>query len=103
MVNAGAASLPAELMLGPRFSGAPHGSSMLARCETQMSMPPRPPGRSELMYRLSPSLEIAGCWSLYGELTTGPRFTGGPHGPYAGASSDVTSAVRAVTASVLQP
>src|SRR5438045_2555991 len=103
MVNVGATSLPAELIFGPRFRGAPHGSSALARCETQMSTPPRPPGRSELMYRLRPSLEIAGWLSLYGELTTGPRFTGTLHGPYAGASSDIISAVSAVGASVLHP
>jgi len=46
------------------------------------------------MYRLRPSLEIAGLLSLYGELTTGPRFTGVPQGPYAGWSAAAASAVR---------
>src|SRR6266705_4752691 len=85
-------------MFGPRSTGSPQGASMLARCETQMSGPPRPPGRGvgseELMYRLRPSLEIVGLLSLYGELTTGPRLTGVPHGPYTGWSSATASAVR---------
>ena len=75
---------------------------MLARWETQMSAPPRPPGRTpggggageEVMYRLRPSFEIAGLLSLYGELTTGPRFIGAPHGPYIGWSASDASAVR---------
>ncbi len=46
------------------------------------------------MYRLRPSLEIAGLFSLYDELITEPRLTGGPHGPYAGESSAATSAAR---------
>jgi hypothetical protein len=46
------------------------------------------------MYRLRPSLEIAGWLSLYGELTTGPRLTGFPHGPYAGWLSTTASAAR---------
>src|SRR5713226_643450 len=79
-------------MLGPRFAGvcqAHIGSSasVQARCETQMSVPPSPPGRLELMYRLRPSLEIAGCCSLAAVLMTGPRLTGVPHGPYCGGSS----------------
>src|SRR5260370_4566413 len=82
-------------MFGPRSTGGPQGASMLARCETQMSAPPRPPGPApgavgrgeELMYRLRPSLEIVGWLSLYGELTTGPMLTGGPPGPYPGEAS----------------
>src|SRR6185503_15460107 len=41
-----------------------------------MSLGPKPPGRSELKYRLSPFLEMAGAKSLNGELTMGPRLTG---------------------------
>src|SRR5216684_2447016 len=97
-----APSFPPVLMFGPKSTGGPQGASMLARCETQMSAPPRPPGREpggrgrgeEVMYRLRPSLEIAGLLSLYGELTTGPRLTGVPHGPYAGWSSAAASAAR---------
>src|SRR2546425_2003817 len=96
----GTPSFPAELMFGPRSTGSPQGASMLARCETQMSAPPRPPGREpggegraeEVMYRLRPSLEIAGLLSLYGELTTGPRFTGADQGPYRGGSSPSSAA-----------
>src|SRR3989442_15254188 len=74
--NAGATSLELELTVGPRFCGGPQGSSTLARCETQMSSPPKPPGRPEGMYRLSPSLEIAGRLSPNGELTTEPGAVG---------------------------
>src|SRR2546422_2709490 len=48
-VKSGAMSLLALLMFGPRFWGGPQGSSSLARWETQMSLPPRPPGRPEVM------------------------------------------------------
>src|SRR2546425_13060293 len=82
-------------MFGPRSTGSPQGASLLARWETQMSAPPLPPGRGagseEVMYRLRPSLEIAEGSSSYGELTTGPRLTGVPHGPYAGWSSAAAS------------
>src|SRR3989442_4588885 len=94
-------------MFGPRSTGSPQGASMLARCETQTSGPPRPPGRGagseELMYRLRPSLEIAGLLSLYGELTTGPRLTGADQADQTGAlftsrgSSSSCSDPRAVS------
>src|SRR5256712_5334707 len=90
--NAGAASLLLELTVGPRFCAAPQGSSTLARRETQMSSPPTPPGRPEVMYRLRPSLEIAGRLSSAGELTTGPRLIGVAQGPHVGCSSPTTSA-----------
>src|SRR5262245_36119958 len=77
----GALSSPLLLRAGPRFAGWPHASSRLARRDTQRSSPPWPPGRSELKYRLRPSLEIAGRSSPEGELATGPRLTGVPHGP----------------------
>src|SRR6266581_3718125 len=75
-VRFGATSIPGELMLRPRCCGVPHGAPMLSRCETQMSSMPNPPGRSELMYRLRPSLEIAGCCSFAVVLITGPRLRG---------------------------
>ena len=37
----------AELIVGPRFTGAPQAALTVARCETQMSLPPEPPGRVE--------------------------------------------------------
>src|SRR5947208_8736398 len=85
-------------MFGHRFAGvcqaqAGSSASMQARCETQMSTPPNPPNRSELRYRLSPSLEIAGCCSFAAVLITGPRLTGADHGPYCG-SSPVASATN---------
>jgi hypothetical protein len=46
--NAGTCSFDAELSVGPRFTGAPQSSSTESRCETQMSLPPKPPGRLEL-------------------------------------------------------
>ena len=47
--NVGATSLELELTVGPRFCGGPQGSSRLARCETQMSSPPKPPRRPDVM------------------------------------------------------
>src|ERR687897_1105084 len=44
-----------ELIGSGRFSGAPHGSPVLALVDTQMSRPPLPPRRFEAWYRLSPS------------------------------------------------
>src|SRR5215211_290370 len=76
----GVSSLAAVLIVGPRFTGSPQASSRLARCETQMSAPPNPPGRLELKYRLRQSLESAGPAVLNpGVLTGGPRLTGGDH------------------------
>src|SRR6266566_2399343 len=89
--NAGATSLELELTVGPRFCGGPQGSSTLARCETQMSSPPKPPRRPDVMYRLRPSLEIAGRLSSSGELTSGPRLIGIDQGPHSGPSA-MTSA-----------
>src|SRR5439155_160938 len=100
MVRFGAKSLLLVLIAGPRFCGGPHASSTLARWVTQMSFPPKPPGRLETKYRLNPSFEIDGCWSLDAELTTGPRFAGAPHGPYAGRSACDTSAARRFAAPV---
>src|SRR5947199_10848834 len=65
----GAISLLVLLMFGPRFWGGPHASPRLARCETQLSLPPRPPRRPEVMYRLGPFGEIAG-WK-----SSAPGFT----------------------------
>src|SRR5713226_6945182 len=100
----GPLSANGEFTTHPRFSGGsqPKSSRLSWRRETNRSAAPRPPGREpggegggeEVMYRLRPSLEIAGWLSLYGELTTGPRLTGVPHGPYAGWSSAAASAVR---------
>ena len=75
----GKRSLLLVLIVDPRFTGAPQGSSRLARWETQMSPPPNPPGRLEEMYRLSPFREIAGNRSSNAELTSGPRLTGSDH------------------------
>src|SRR5262245_33633777 len=72
----GARSPNEVLTGGPRLTGTPHGSSGRLRCETQMSLGPRLPGRSELKYRLNPFLETAGAKSFDGELTMGPRLTG---------------------------
>ena len=59
------------LLYASRLTGAPHGPSRLARCETQSSKKPvellpilaplTPPGRVDEMYRLSPFFEIPGC------------------------------------------
>src|SRR5438034_11182054 len=90
--NAGATSLTLELTVGQRFCAGPQGSSTVARRETQMSSPPTPPGRPEVMYRLRPSLEIAGRLSSTGELTTGPRLIGVDQGPHSGPSAMTSAA-----------
>src|SRR6516164_2616376 len=65
-----AVPLPTAFMTGvvlnaSKLTGACQGASILARCETQISLrwgvlgPLTPPGRSDVMYRLRPSLEIA--------------------------------------------
>src|SRR6267154_4648298 len=90
--NAGAASLERELTVGPRYCAGPQVSSTVARCATQMSSPPKPPRRPDVMYRLRPSLEIAGRLSSAGELTTGPRLIGVDQGPHSDCSSETASA-----------
>src|ERR671937_1259436 len=54
-----------ELLTGaPRFTGAPYGPPGSSRCATQMSCPPRPPGRFDAMKRLRPSGDWIGHPSL---------------------------------------
>src|SRR2546425_9883832 len=77
--NSGTASRTAVLIAAPRFAGGPQESSTLARCDTHMSEPPNPPARNDPEYRLRPSLEIVGPFSLRTEFTAGPRLTGGDH------------------------
>src|SRR2546425_6235961 len=77
--NSGTASRTAVLIAAPRFAGGPQDSSTLARCDTHMSEPPNPPPRNDPKYRLRPSLEIAGPFSLRTELITGPRLIGVDH------------------------
>src|SRR2546425_6922003 len=79
--NSGTASRTAVLIVGPRFTGGPQESSTLARCDTHMSEPPNPPARNDPKYRLRPSLEIVGPFSLRTEFMAGPRGAGGDHPP----------------------
>src|SRR5512133_3211182 len=67
----GQKSSAVELIGSGRFTGAPHGSLVLARVDTQMSRPPMPPGRFEAMYRLSPSGDSIGQPSWEGVFTSG--------------------------------
>src|SRR5574341_479190 len=74
-----------ELLIGaPILTGAPKGPSRLVRSATQMSMPPKPPGRSEAMYNCCPSRDRIGQPSRDGvfssELVPGAdsRLTAGP-------------------------
>src|SRR5919204_4591023 len=94
----------AELFTGaPRFTGAPYGPPGSSRCATQMSCPPRPPGRFDAMYRLRPSGDWIGQPSLYGvfRLELAPAidsaFTGAPHGPYVLAYAVEAKATRPTT------
>src|SRR5690348_11516653 len=63
----GQKSLDAELIGSPTFAGSPHGSSTLARRDTQMSIP-RLPGRVDAMKNVFPSRDDAGQPSVYGVL-----------------------------------
>src|SRR2546423_15673435 len=86
----GASSMPAVLIASPRLTGVSHGLSIPARCETQRSMPPLAPGRSdrcELMYSVRPFFEMAGCESVSAEFTIAPRLIGGDHGDHFDSSS----------------
>src|SRR5262249_7172485 len=64
------------LNFGPRFWAGSQSLSVPARWVTQRSLPPKPPGRSELKKRLSSSAEMAMWNSLYCVLIDGPRLTG---------------------------
>src|SRR2546428_13343372 len=44
-----------------------------------MSVAPKPPGRFDAKYKLSPSGDSSGARSANRELTTGPRLTGADH------------------------
>src|SRR5207249_10827218 len=90
--SVGATSLELELTVGPRFCGGPQGSSRLARCESQMSSPPKPSRRPDVMYRLRPFLEIAGRLSSSGELTSDPRLIGVDQGSHSGPSAMTSAA-----------
>src|SRR6185436_15185259 len=74
--SAGMFSTPGVLTMAPTFNGGPHGLCTEARCETQMSLAPNPPGRIDPKYKLRPSFEIAGPCSPTGELIWHPRFVG---------------------------
>ena len=91
--SAATASMNGVFTPVPMLAGRPHGSSSLARCETKMSVEPRPPGRSEWKYRLNPSLEIAGPASAKVELTGAPRLTGAVHAEYLGAAVGYDDAI----------
>src|SRR5437773_10981737 len=64
------------LITGPRLTAGSQSLSSEARCETQMSFPPCPPGLFEQKYRLSASGESVGPCSLKAVLTASPRRTG---------------------------
>src|SRR6266576_1794971 len=68
---------PASLLIGaPRFAGVSQSQGTQLRCDTQMSLPPSPPGRADTKYKESPSGERAALPSSALELITEPRFTG---------------------------
>src|SRR3954451_10155958 len=100
----GQKSLALEFTGAPRFTGAPHRASLLSRCATQMSLPPRPPGRLDAMYRLSPSGDWIGQPSLNtvfnSELVpaTDSAFTGVPHGAKFMAAATPVNAANTTTA-----
>src|SRR2546422_9340542 len=66
-------------MAGRGFRGGPRAAPALSRSAAQVRAPPNPPSRNDPKYRLRPSLEIAGPFSLRTELIPGPRLTGVDH------------------------
>jgi len=68
------------LTVGPRLTGGLQGSFLVFRVVTQMSLLPKPPGRSELKYSDSPSNDTLGPPSSAELFTVGPRLTGVPQG-----------------------
>ena len=74
----GVVSLDELLTVGPRLTGVPHSSSVVARVVTYRSRPPDPPGLSEAKKSHRPSAEMLGPASLDELLTVGPRFIGVP-------------------------
>src|SRR6266576_1279485 len=78
MDRAGAASTPVVLR-ADTFTGACQSHSLHARWDTQMSLPPTPPGRSDVKKRLSSSFDRSGCASVLVALTAA-RFTGADQG-----------------------
>src|SRR5436190_8724255 len=100
----GQKSFALEYTGAPRFCGGPQRASRLSRCATQMSLPPRPPGRLDAMYRLSPSGDWIGQPSLNcvfsSELVpaTDSAFTGVAHGVKCMAVATPVSAANTTTA-----
>src|SRR5918995_7311633 len=70
----GQKSSAVELTGSPRFTGAPNGESVLARCATQMSrsvrVSPGKRGRFDAMYRSRPSGDWIGQPSTKGVFTS---------------------------------
>src|SRR5437763_11755843 len=77
------ASTPAVLTTDPRFTGVSQGQASQARRATQRSLPPCPPGRVDVKYRLSPSFDRLGWASRKVELIGAPRLTGVDHSEFA--------------------
>src|SRR5437773_1677459 len=83
--SAGAPSKETLLTVGPKFTGADHGSAVVARVETHKSWPPTPPDRpvaSEEMNSSRPPRRIAVRVSRYGPLSSVPS----PPGPQGSSS-----------------
>src|SRR5712691_1602326 len=57
-----------------------------------MSVAPKPPGRFDAKYKLSPSDESSGVRSANAELTTGPKLIGADHSENWQASVETASA-----------
>src|SRR5438067_748864 len=76
-----------RMVTAASLTGGDQGLSTDARRETQMSRPPRPPGRSELKYSVSSSFDKNAFCSLKVELTS-PRFVAPDHSELAKERAD---------------
>src|SRR5688572_3346805 len=75
--SVGDRSLAPVLMTAPRLTGMPQGSFRSDRRATHRSSPPKPPGRVEVKYRLSPFFDICGANSSAELLIKPPRLAAG--------------------------
>src|SRR5829696_933763 len=105
--SVGQKSLLGEFTGAPTLRGGPHGASTLARVDTQMSMPPCPPGRLDAMNNARPSAETNGQPSSDAVLSSGSvpatscAFTAFPHSPVAARANDAASGDGAARGSEL--
>src|SRR3954454_25101447 len=69
--SVGQKSFEEEFTGAPTFTGSLHGSPAVSRVESQMSIPPSPPGRLDAMKKDFPCRDMNGQPSSVGPLNSG--------------------------------